>query len=286
MTALLGLLELLIGEGRLDADERSVLDRAIHQTYGRTWEDELGARGGIRRGETATYSRPAPLLRDLHVVLQEMPDEVPARLAARLDRYVNGSLADGLFAGPTNVELDQPLVVFHIRDLAPELKLLAIHLVAGFVWNRVRRERHPRLLVINEAWSLLRYAAGGAFLANLARRGRKHYLGLVTLSQQLEDFTGCEHGETVLQNAAMVLLLKQKAESIGAVDARFRLTAEERQVLLGADKGKGLLLGNGERRPVRIPTQPGTQALIDDALRYVVTVDLSDLQVQPPARSR
>ena len=102
-------------------------------------------------------------------------------------------------------------------------------------------------MIVDEAATLLAHAEGGAFLANLARRARKHYLGLVTLSQQLEDFTESEHGQTVLQNAAMVLLLKQKAESIGAVDARFRLNAEERQLLLGADKGEGLLLVSGRR---------------------------------------
>ena len=257
ITALLGLLELLLGEGhRLDPDERAVLDRAIHQTYGRTWEDELGVRGGIRRGEAATYGRPAPVMRDLHAVLLQMSEDIPQRLAVRLERYVSGSLASGLFAGPTNVELAQPLVVFQIRDLAAELKPLAIHLIAGHVWNAVRRTRRPRQLIVDEAATLLSHASGGAFLANLARRARKHYLGLVTLSQQLEDFSGCEHGETVLQNAAMVLLLKQKAESIGAVDARFRLTADERQLLLGADKGEGLLLVSGRRLgSLRIPLQ-------------------------------
>jgi type IV secretory pathway VirB4 component len=111
-------------------------------------------------------------------------------------------------------------------------------------------------LIVDEAATLLSHTEGGAFLANLARRARKHYLGVVTLSQQLQDFTGCEHGETVLQNAAMVLLLKQKAESIGAIDARFRLTADEHQLLLGADKGEGLLLLSGRRLgSMRIPLQ-------------------------------
>jgi hypothetical protein len=152
--------------------------------------------------------------------------------------------------------MNEPLVVFQIRDLAPELKPLAIHLIAGHVWNTVRRTRRPRQLIVDEAATLLGHAEGGAFLANLARRARKHYLRLVTLSQQLEDFTCSDNGETVLQNAAMVLLLKQKAESIGAIDARFRLTAEERQLLLGADKGEGLLLVSGRRLGgVRIPLQ-------------------------------
>jgi conjugal transfer ATP-binding protein TraC len=256
ITALLGLLDLLVGEGRLSADERAVLDRALHQTYGRVWRDDQGSRGGIRRGEISTYANPAPLLRDLHAVLADGTGEFDQRLAARLERYISGSLAAGMFAGPTNVDLDQALVVFQVRDLAAELKPLAIHVIAGHVWNSVRRTRRPRQLIVDEAATLLAHAEGGAFLANLARRARKHYLGLVTLSQQLEDFTESEHGQTVLQNAAMVLLLKQKAESISAVDARFRLTAEERQLLLGADKGEGLLLVSGRRLgSLRIPLQ-------------------------------
>ncbi len=256
ITALLGLLDLLVGEGHLSADERAVLDRALHQTYGRAWRDDQSARGGIRRGEAATYSNPAPLLRDLHTVLAEGAGELDRRLAARLERYVSGSLGGGIFAGPTNVDVDQSLVIFQVRDLPPELKPLAIHVIAGHVWNSVRRTRRPRQLIVDEAATLLGHAEGGAFLANLARRARKHYLGLVTLSQQLEDFTESDHGQTVLQNAAMVLLLKQKAESISAVDSRFRLTAEERQLLLGADKGEGLLLVSGRRLgSLRIPLQ-------------------------------
>jgi conjugal transfer ATP-binding protein TraC len=255
-TALLGLFELLLGSGDLDMYERAVLDRAVYQTYAREWLDDGGARGGIRRGEAATYDRPAPLLRDLYAVLQDTPGDVATGLSARLERYVQGSLGDGMFAGPTNVALDCPFVVFHTRDLAEELRPLAIHLIAGHVWNSVRRIRRPRQLIVDEAASLLAHPEGGAFLAMMARRARKYYLGLATLSQKLQDFTDSEHGETVLQNSAMVLLLKQKADSIDAVDARFRLTAEERQLLLGADKGEGLLIVSGRRLgSLRVPLQ-------------------------------
>ena len=150
--ALLGLLEVMLAEpgGTLDPVERAVLDRALYATY---------AAAGITL-DPGTHARPAPLLRDLHAVLAESPGDVAAGLAARLRRYVAGSLAAGLFAGPTNVELDRRLVVFNIQQLEEELRPLAIHLIAGFVWNRVRRERRPRLLVIDEAWSLLRYHGG------------------------------------------------------------------------------------------------------------------------------
>ena len=191
-----------------------MLDRAIYRTY---------AEAGIT-ADVTTHGRPAPLLRDLHTVLGDTPGEVAASLAVRLDRYVEGSLSAGLFAGPTNVELDRRLVVFNIQQLEEELRPLAMHLIAGWVWTRVRRDRRPRLLVIDEAWSLLRFPEGGAFVAAMARRARKYYLGLVTITQQVADLADGGHGGTILGNAAQVLLLKQKADTIDAATARFRLT--------------------------------------------------------------
>src|SRR5712691_3105132 len=228
--------------GSLTSQERPVLDRAIYRTY---------AAAGIF-SDPATHDRPAPVLRDLHATLAATPGEVAANLCMRLERFVQGSLSAGLFAGSTNVTLDRTLVVFQIRDLAEELRPLAIHLIAGFVWSRVRRNRRPRLLLIDEAWSLLRYAEGGAFVAAMARRARKYYLGLVTITQQVADLADGGHGETILANAAQVLLLKQKADTIDAAASRFRLTAEERQLLLGADKGEGLLLVRGNRIPLQV----------------------------------
>ncbi len=268
VTALLGLLEVMLcptsgphgGPGSLDAHERAVLDRALYQTY---------ARAGITRDPT-THDCTAPLLRDLHATLADVPGSVAASLGTRLERYVAGSLAAGLFAGPTNVVLDRSFVVFQIRDLAEELRPLAIHLIAGWVWSRVRRHRRPRLLVIDEAWSLLRFPEGGAFLAAMARRARKYYLGLVTITQQVTDLADGGHGETILANAAQVLLLKQKAETIDAATARFRLTPDERQLLLGADRGEGLLLVRGNR--VRL------QVVASKAEHHLATTNPRDLE--------
>jgi DNA helicase HerA-like ATPase len=186
------------------------------------------------------------------MVLADTPGELAGSLAVRLERYVDGSLSAGLFAGATNVALDRRLVVFNLQRLEDELRPLAIHLIAGFVWTRVRRDRRPRLLFIDEAWSLLRFPEGGAFVAAMARRARKYYLGLVTITQQVGDLADGGNGETILTNAAQVLLLKQKAETIDAATARFRLTPDERQVLLGADKGEGLLLVRGNRIPLQV----------------------------------
>jgi type IV secretory pathway VirB4 component len=178
-------------------------------------------------------------------------DPAAAALAQRLRRYVEGSLA-GLFAGPTNVALDRPLTVFNVQALEAELRAVAIHLITTFIWGQVRRVRAPRLLVVDEAWSLLQHDEGGAFLAALARRARKYHLGLVCISQDVADFLGCAHGRTVLANAAVKLLLKQDGSAIGPVAEALQLSGRERQFLLGAAKGEGLLLACGARVPLRV----------------------------------
>jgi conjugal transfer ATP-binding protein TraC len=260
VTAVLGLLGVMLAEpgAALNTYERGVLDRAAFQTY---------ARLGIT-ADPATHLRPPPLLRDLQAVLDETANnDVAAGLAARLRRYVSGSLAGGLFAGPTNVALSRRLVVFNLQMLEEELRPLAMHLIANFVWNRVRRERRPRLLVIDEAWSLLRYPEGGAFISGMARRARKYYLGLVTITQDAADFLRSDHGRAVLVNAAMKLLLKQDSTTVDAIADAFELTSEERQYLLGANKGEGLLFARGGRLALTIEASPAEHRLATTAPR-------------------
>jgi conjugal transfer ATP-binding protein TraC len=259
VTAVVGLLGVMLAEpgDSLNAYERAILDRAAYQAY---------AARGIT-ADPATQLRPPPLLRDLQAVLEATADGSAQGLAARLRRYVDGSLACGLFAGPTNVALNRRLVVFNIQTLEEELRPLAMHLIASFVWNRVRGERRPRLLVIDEAWSLLRYPAGGAFVSDMARRARKYYLGLVTITQDVVDFLRSDNGRVVLVNAAMKLLLKQDQTTVEAVAEAFQLTADERQHLLGAGKGEGLLFARGARLQLQIEASPAEHRLATTAPR-------------------
>jgi hypothetical protein len=178
-----------------------------------------------------------------------------SHLAERLHRYVYGSLSR-LFAEPTNVELSNRLVVFDVRDMDAELRPLGLFLIAEFVWTRIRRERRPRLLVIDEAWTLMQYQEGGRFLAGLARRARKYYLGLVTITQDAEDFLSSEHGRTVLANSSVQLLMKQDSSTIEAVTKAFRLSTGERQYLLGCHKGEGLLFARGGHVALQIGASP------------------------------
>jgi type IV secretory pathway VirB4 component len=259
VTAVVGLLNVMLSErgSSLTAYERSMLDRAAYGAY---------AAVGITP-DPATHMRQAPLLADLQSALEAIEHDVAAGLASRLRRYVSGSLAGGLFAGPTNVALNRRLVVFNIQMLEEELRPVAMHLIANFVWNRVRRERRPRLLVIDEAWSLLRYAEGGDFVSGMARRARKYYLGLVTITQDVADFLRSEHGRAVLVNAAMKLLLKQDASTLEAVADAFQLTVDERHYLLAANKGEGLLFARGARLPLVIEASPAEHRLATTAPR-------------------
>jgi conjugal transfer ATP-binding protein TraC len=280
IAVVLGRLELLLcagagpggAPGVLDIYERAALDHALVQVY---------QAAGITSDPT-THNRPVPVLADLHSVLNEMEGDVGARLATRLRRHIPGagSLGGGVFAGRTNVPLDQPFVVFHIRELPKELWPLAIHLISSHVWNAARRVRRQRLLVVDEAAMLLAHPSGGAFLADVARRARKHYLGLVTIWQKVGDLTGSEHGETILTNSEMKLLLKQSEEIIDVADARFRFTPSERRFLLGALKGEGLLLARGGRWPIKIEASPAEHRLATTNPRELadrIVVDPEDL---------
>src|SRR5207248_1445137 len=274
--AVLGLLEVMLAEPgtTLNAFERATLDRALFQTY---------AAQGITADE-ATHTRTVPLMSNLYAVLEAMPGDVAAGLTARLRRYVRGSLGGGMFAGPTNVALNRRLVVFNLQSLEEELRPLAMHLIANFVWNRVRRERRPRLLVIDEAWSLLRYPEGGAFISGMARRARKYYLGLVTITQDAADFLRSDHGRAVLVNAAMKLLLKQDSTTVDAVADAFQLTVEERQYLLGAGKGEGLLFARGSRLALTIEASPAEHRLATTAPRELAErADLAETAARAAA---
>jgi conjugal transfer ATP-binding protein TraC len=242
------LLELMLadrgprGAATLTQQERSLLDHALYDTY---------LRAGIT-SDRATHDRPPPLLRDLYAVLVSGvsgPDE--SHLATRLRRYVEGSLA-GLFESQTNVALDNRLTVFGLQDLHSELRPLGLFLITDFVESRMRAERRPRLLYIDEAWMLMQFPEGAAYLASLARRARKRYLGLVTITQNVEDFLHLEAGRTVLAQSGITILLLQDSSTISTVVDTFGLTPSQRNYLLSCRKGEGLLYARGSHTPLLV----------------------------------
>lgn len=226
----------------LSVREKGLLDRATYEAY---------RRKGIT-SDPATHVNPPPLLHDLYDVLTSGDvGRDDYGLCDRLYRYVEGSLA-GTFSAPTDVRLDQRFVVFDVRDMSGELRPIGILLIADFMWTQVLAALRPRVLYIDEAWSLIQHPEGGRFLADLARRARKRYLRLVTITQSPELFVDDPHGAVIAGNAATKLLKKQDRTSAQVVASRFGLTPSERQHLLTLQKPEALLLAGGTRLVVTL----------------------------------
>jgi hypothetical protein len=173
-------------------------------------------------------------------------------LADRLERYLPA------FPTETGVSLDTPLVVFNIRDLNADLRPVGLFLITDFVWTQIRQQRRPRprLLCIDEAWSLLQFAEGGRFLASISRRARKYNLCLRVITQDVEDFLGSEWGRTILVNSSMKFLMKQDSTTIDAVTRAFKLSDGERKYLTSCGKGEGLFFARGSHVPMKVVASP------------------------------
>ncbi|SEP50557.1 VirB4 family type IV secretion system protein [Amycolatopsis saalfeldensis] len=230
-------ISVLLG-AELAATERAALDRAITATYQRV---------GIT-SDPRTWTRPAPLLADLAEVLADTGDPAGVELAARLHPYVTGAFS-GLFSGPTTTRPEGHLVVFSLRDLADELKPIGTLLTLDAVWRQVSNPaiRKPRLVVVDEAWLLMKEPAGAEFLFRMAKASRKQWAGLTVATQDTADVLGSDLGKAVVANAATQILLRQASQAIDEITRTFDLSMGERQFLLSADRGQGLLSTGTQR---------------------------------------
>lgn len=245
-------LAVLLGT-ELAPTERAVLDRAITATY---------QRAGIT-GDPRTWARPAPLLADLADVLARAGDRTAEDLAARLHPYVDGAFS-GLFDGPTTTRPEGHLVVYSLRDLADELKPIGTLLTLDAVWRQVSNPalRRPRLVVVDEAWLLMQEPAGADFLFRMAKAGRKRWAGLTVATQDTADVLGTDLGKAVVANAATQILLRQAPQAIDEITATFNLSDGERQFLLSADRGQGLLSTGTQRVAFQAVASPAEHALV------------------------
>ncbi|WP_084965374.1 VirB4 family type IV secretion system protein [Thermoactinospora rubra] len=227
------LISTMLGEP-LDPTTRAVLDRAVIDTYAAT---------GIT-SDPRTWKRTAPVLADLTARLDQAESAEAAALAARLAPYVTGSYR-GLFAAPTTTRPEGHLIVFSLRDLADEVRPVGMLLALDAIWRRVSHpaERRRRLVVVDEAWTLMQQVEGARFLYRLAKSARKHWAGLAVVTQDAADLLGSDLGRAVVANAATQILLRQAPQVIDQVADAFGLTGGERAFLLSAERGEGLLCG-------------------------------------------
>lgn len=216
----------------LSAQQRAVLDQAIMATY---------QRSGIT-SDPRTWNRPAPLLADLATILNHTNDTVAHDLAARLHPYVHGAFST-LFTGPTTTRPEGHLTVFSLRDLADELKPIGTLLTLDTIWHQISNPstQRPRLITVDEAWLLMADPAGAQFLYRMAKASRKRWAGLTIATQDVGDVLSTELGKAIIANAATQILLRQAPQTIDEVVATFNLSEGEKQFLLTADKGQGLL---------------------------------------------
>jgi hypothetical protein len=250
-----GLIGLLVGAegGRLTPDERALVELAVTDTY---------ARWGIA-ADPATHTAPVPTLADVQEWLAHA-DGLGQRLARNLHRYTHGPYA-GLFARRTEVATDGRMLVWDVRDLPDDLEAAGLYLLADALWTLARRRRADRTLVVDEAWKLVANPAGGRFLSDVARRGRKHNLRLVVISQDVRDMLDNPHGRAIAAFAATTLLLPQNGRTIGPLAECFGLGDGQRELLLRARRGEALLLEKGRQVAVRVLASPEEDALITTA---------------------
>ena len=233
-----GLVKLMLGS--ITPEEDAFLDKAIMATY--------ESRDITPDRKDFTSIEP-PLLEDLQVVLGSM--EGGKNMAARLEKFTKGSYA-GFVNKQTNIDIKNRLIVFSVRDLEEQLRPIAMYIVLNFIWNLIRADFKKRIMIIDEAWWLMKYPDSAAFLFSLAKRCRKYYLGLTTITQNVEDFMESSYGRPIITNSAIQLLLKQAPSNIDVVAKTFNLSETEKQLLLEAEVGEGIFFAGLKHVAIQI----------------------------------
>ncbi|KKU16296.1 MAG: Type IV secretory pathway VirB4 component-like protein [Parcubacteria group bacterium GW2011_GWC1_45_9] len=244
---LIGLIKVMIGE--LKPEEEAILDQAIKQTY---------ASRDITP-ETPFFGKTPPVLEDLESVLRTM--EGGTTLADKLYKYTKGTFA-GFINQPTTVDMNNRLSVFSIRDLDEELRPVAMYIILGHIWNLIKREKKKRLLVIDEAWWLMKNNDGANFLLSMAKRARKYFMGVTTITQDVDDFLKSPYGKPIITNSSMQLLMKQASAAISSLAQAFTLTPSEIDVLTNLSVGEGLLFAGPKHLILRVMASYGEDQII------------------------
>ena len=234
---LTGLLRLML-DG-FSPEEEGIVDRALRETY---------ALKDISGNDDYTTLEP-PLLSDFEMVLAGL--EGSEGLIQRLSKYTTGSWS-GMMNQPTNIDINRSFIVFSLRDMEEALKPIAMYMVTNYIWNAVRRQLKKRLLVIDEAWFMLKHEDTAAFLHSMAKRGRKYYLGLSTITQDVDDFLRSPYGVPMITNSAMQMLLKQAPSAADTIQNVFHLTDEEKHLLLESGVGEGIFFAGRKHVALKV----------------------------------
>lgn len=235
----------------LSPAEEADIDQALIDTY---------ARVGIT-SDPLTHNSTPPTISDLYDTLLHMGGTGPS-LAQRLRKFTSGTFA-GIFSQQSNIDINNNMVVFNIRDLEDELRPTAMYIVLNHIWNITRTDQRKRMLIVDEAWQLMKYDDSANFLFSLAKRARKYQLGLTTITQDVEDFVGSKMGRAIVSNSSMQLLLKQSASAVDVLAQVFKLTDEEQKRLANFPVGQGLFFAGQNHVHIQIQASDTEYNLIN-----------------------
>lgn len=253
-----GLVRLMLGQ--LNHDEDSIIDRALLETYAKkdiTPDADLSA-------------IEAPVMSDFEQVLEGM--EGGSDLSLRLKKYTEGTFS-GLLNNPTNVEMNNQLVCFSVRDLEDELRPLAIYTIINYIWNIVRSEMRQRILVIDEAWWMMQHEDSAKFIFALVKRCRKYYLGVTTITQDVNDFLSSPYGKAIVTNSSLQILLKQSSAAIDLVQKTFLLTEGEKYLLLECGVGEGIFFAGNKHVAMKVVASYAEDQLITSDPRQLLEIE-------------
>ncbi len=258
---LIGLLHIMLGT--LTPEEDSLLDRAIREAYALR---DITEHSDYSQFDASMF----PTMSDLYQVLQNI--EGGESLSLRLERYTEG-IFGGFLNQPTNIQTDNQLVVFNIRDLEEELRPMAMYIVLQFIWNKIRTEMKKRIVVVDEAWVMMQNEDAASFLFGIAKRCRKYYTGLTTITQDIGDFLSSHYGKPIITNSSLQLLLRQSPASIDAVAEMFYLTDHEKFLLLESNVGEGIFFAGTKHAAIKIIASYSEDQLITSDPRQLLEIE-------------
>lgn len=238
--------------GGLSNVEMAILDRALLLTY---------REKGITLDPKTQRNTTPPLLEDLYKVLKGMAETEAHDMARRLERYIIGSAA-GIFNEASTVELNNPFTVFSVRDLQEELRPMAMYLMLDYIWTRIRKDQKRRIMVVDEAWYMMQNEDSAKFIYSIAKRARKYYLGLTTITQDVDDFLKNEMGRAIISNSAIQMLMKQSPSAIEKVQKVFNLSEGEKNFLMNCDQGQGLFFAGSNHVAIQVVSSQAEHELI------------------------
>ena len=265
VTHLTGLIAIM-ADG-LSAEEKSIVDAAVWETYALK---DITA-------QSRNFNVESPTLEDFYTILRDM--EGGRDLATRIQQYVTGTYA-GIFNKPTNIDLTTQLVVFNLRDMEEQLRPMAMYVVLQFVWKKIRSTLKKRLLIIDEAWVLMQHEESAQFLFGIAKRARKYYLGVTTITQDITDFLTSRFGKPIVTNSSIQILLRQSPAAIDLITDTFYLTEGEKYLLLESDVGEGLFFAGLKHVAIKVVASYAEDQIITSDPRQVLEIEAARKELE------